>query len=135
MSDPLVTTFGGKEVAFSLPMKWVMVVERECGDKSIVTMFQEMDHAEGETDKGLWVFHFLGAVRVKDVYEVIRCAAIGGGMSPTDAATLVNEYVDGRPYAETVPVAWAILRRTLLGTRLKKKEEEAESPELTTAEQ
>lgn len=135
MSDPLVLAFGGREIAFALPIKRVLEVERECGDKSIVTMLEEMSAGIGiAKDDGVAKFVGVGAVRIKDVAEIIRCAAIGGGMAPNDAAMLVNEYVDGQPYSETVPVAWAILNATIMGVRLKKKEGEAADPAPSTVE-
>jgi hypothetical protein len=136
--------FGPGRYVFKLSMARIIEIERLCGDKSISTMYEEMSAGIGigrEDDQA----HFLavGPVRLKDVYEVIRCAAIGGGeadvdgktvsIGPIDAKRLVDEYVDGRPYAESVPVAWAILNHTLLGPRLKKKADEAESPSPTDA--
>lgn len=133
--------FGPGRYTFRLPMAKVIEIERLCGDKSIVTMYEEMSAGIGiAQDDGMARFLATGGVRIKDVYEVIRCAAIGGGtaeiagetvkVSPADATRLVNEYVDGRPYGEHVPVAWAILNDALLDVRLKKKadEPEAESP-------
>lgn len=132
MSDLLQLDFGDGRYTFFLPMQRIMEIERACGDKSIATMHEEMGASlgiEAATEQA----RFLGGgpVRIKDVYEIIRCAAIGGGeaevagetvkVSPNDATRLVREYVDGRPYSETVPVAWAILDRTLMGVRLKKK--------------
>jgi hypothetical protein len=64
-----------------------------------------------------------GPVRIEHVAEVIRCAAIGGGLAPLEAKRLVDQYVDGRPYTETVPVAHAILGAAIFGVRLKKKAE------------
>lgn len=128
MSDAIVLEFGGQNVAFFLDMNQLMIAERECGDKSIVTMFEEMRQGTGQTDEGETVFVGVGPVRIKDVYEVIRCAAIGGGMSANDAKTLVKDYVDGRPFTETVPVAWAILDHTIMRVQLKKKGGDAESP-------
>lgn len=108
--------FGPGRYDFALPMARICEVERLCGDKSIVVMYEEMSAGIGldrETDAPR--FLGVGSARIKDVYEVIRCAAIGGGLSPGEAGDLVREYVDGRPYSETVPVAWAILHDTLLG--------------------
>jgi len=132
MSDALQIDFGDGRYTFFLPMQRITEVERLCGDKSIVTMHEEMSAAIGiekATDEAR--FFGGGPVRIKDVYEVIRCAAIGGGeaeiagetvaVSPNHASRLVELYVNGAPYAETVPVAWAILERTLMGVRLKKK--------------
>lgn len=126
-------------------MARIIEVERLCGEKSIVTMYEEMSAGVGiGRDDGEPRFVGAGAARIKDVYEIIRCAAIGGGeaevggeivsVSASDAARLVAEYVDGRPYAETVPVAWAILHHTIMDARLKKKEGEAESPSPTAVE-
>ena len=131
MPDTAVTLqFGPGRFRFWLPMARIVEVERLCGDKSIVLMFEEMSVGlGGEADAP--VFFGAGPVRIKDVYEVIRCGAIGGGewydgdeaqpVSALDAKRLVDEYVDGRPMAETVPVAWAILNAAIMGVTLKKK--------------
>lgn len=140
MSDTLILDFGPGRYAFRLPMARIIEVERLCGDKSIVTIYEELSAGIGiGRDDGQTRFVGAGAVRLKDVYEVIRCAAIGGEeaeiagekqkVSPIDAARLVDEYVaDGAPgrYAEAVPVAWAILHETIMGVRLKKKAEETQ---------
>jgi hypothetical protein len=122
MSDPLILKFGGQDLPFFLPMKWIVAIEREAGDKSVSTIYEELSQGIGlEKESRDPRYLGVGPVRIKDVFEVIRCAAIGGGMSPNDAATLVADYVDGQPYIETVPVAWAILNHMLMGVRLKKK--------------
>lgn len=51
----------------------------------------------------------IGEWRFAEVRETIRCALIGGGKSPVDALKLVEAYVDGRPYTESIPVALMIL--------------------------
>lgn len=129
------------KLRFWLPMARIVECERACGDKSIVTIYEELSAGIGLTDTDDAVFRGVGPVRIKDVYEVIRCAAVGGGegvmagetvkVSATDATQLVAGYVDGRPLAETVPVAWAILHSAVMGVQLKKKadgETESESP-------
>lgn len=124
--------FGDATYRFWLPMARIVEIERLCGDKSILTMWEEFGAAVGiQKDDGAAVFLGGGASRIKDVYEVIRCAAIGGGscqcgdetkrVSALDAKALVDNYVDGRPYSETVPVAWAILNAAITGVSLKKK--------------
>lgn len=132
--------FGPGRYAFRLPMARVIEVERLCGDKSIVAIYEELSAGIGiGRDDGQARFVGAGPVRIKDVYEVIRCAAIGGAeaeiagetkkVSPIDATRLVDEYVaDGAPgrYAEAVPVAWAILHETIMGVRLKKKADETQ---------
>lgn len=128
MTDALTLDFGPGRYTFRLPMARIMEVERLCGDKSIVIMYEELSAGIGiERDTEAARFLGTGSARVKDVYEIVRCAAIGGGqaeiagevvkVTPMDAARLVAEYVDGRPYTETVPVAWAILHATLMDVR------------------
>jgi len=114
--------FAGEGRHFFLPMQRVIEIERKCGEKSIVTMYEELCQGMGiERETETPRFLGVGPVRIQDVAEIIRCAAIGGGMSPNDAGTLIREYVDGRPMTETVPVAWAILHAAVMGVRLKKK--------------
>ena len=136
--------FGPGRYGFKLPMARIIEIERACGDKSIVTMYEELSAGVGiERDTGAARFLGTGPIRIKDVYEIIRCAATGGGeaeiagetvkVSPSDAARLVAEYVDGRPYTESVPVAWAILNEALLDVRIKKKADQAGSESPTDA--
>jgi hypothetical protein len=87
-------------------MARIVEIERNCGDKSIVAMLDEFSLGMGWTAEQEPVFAGGGPVRIKDVAEVIRCGAIGGGMAPLEAKRLVDSYVDGRPYSETVPIAW-----------------------------
>ena len=142
MSDTAVDLeFGDARYRFWLPMARIVEIERLCGDKSIVTMFDELGASLG-LDQMTGEAHFLGggATRIRDVYEIIRCAAMGGGecerggvtvkVSALDAKRLVDGYVDGRPMAESVPVAWAILNAAIMGVRLKKKA--PESPVIST---
>ena len=132
MDTSVTLTFGDGEYRFFLPMARIVEIERKCGDRSIEVMYQEMGQSLGidpETEAAVYLGG--GSSRIRDVSEVIRCGAIGGGecrigkesrrVSPIDAEALVNNYVDGRPFSETVPVAWAILNATLHGVRLKKK--------------
>lgn len=132
MDTAINLDFGDATYRFWLPMARIVEIERLCGDKSILTMWDEFGSAIGlQKDDGTPVFLGGGPVRLKDVYEVIRCAAIGGGecrrneevtkVSSLDAKHLVDNYVDGRPYSETVPVAWAILNAAVTGVSLKKK--------------
>ena len=127
MHTRLTLDFGPGRYDFWLPMARIVEIERECGNKSILAMHDEMGHAMGiERETERQVFLGGGNGRIKDIYEVIRCAAIGGGTSPIDAKRLADEYVDGRPLSETLPVAWAILDAAIRGVQLKKK---AEAPE------
>lgn len=132
MDTAINLEFGDATYRFWLPMARIVEIERLCGDKSILTMWDEFGAAIGiAKDDGSPVFLGGGSARIKDVYEVIRCAAIGGGecergdeitkVAALDAKALVENYVDGRPYSESVPVAWAILNAAITGVSLKKK--------------
>lgn len=132
MDTAIALDFAGGRYTFWLPMARICEVERNRGDKSIVTMYEEFSAGIGiDQESEDPRFFGAGPVRIADVREIIRCAAIGGGsaviadeevkVSPNDAARLVADYVDGRPFTETVPVAWAILNATIMGVSLKKK--------------
>jgi len=60
---------------------------------------------------------------VSDIREIVRIALIGGGTAPSEAFRLVKRYVEGRPLAETMPVALEAIEAFLFGT------EEAKEPE------
>lgn len=51
--------------------------------------------------------------KVKHYTEVIRIGLIGGGMAPIEAKALTRRYVDERPLAESVAVAYGVLRAGL----------------------
>lgn len=129
MSDTAIELdFGDGRYRFWLPMARIIEIERLCGDKSILLMHEEMSLALRQFPGDEAVsFAGGGAARIRDVFEVIRCGAIGGGLSPIDAKQLADNYVDGRPIAETLPVAWAILNAAIMGVSLKKKAEAPES--------
>lgn len=125
--------FGGEHRLFWLPMPRIIEIERICGDRSIVEIYEGLTAGIGlERETAVPRFMGTGSARIRDIFEVIRCAAIGGGMNPNDASQLVRDYVDGRPLSETAPVAWAILHAAIMGVRLgSKKKEAGESPDLT----
>lgn len=123
--------FGPGTYRFFLPLKGIVEVERLC-EKAIGSIYDDLSGAIGiekETDKPAYIIG--GPARAKDAYQVIRIAAQYGGeaeiageaekVSALDATRLVDAYVDGRPFSEFMPVAWAILRATLMGISLKKK--------------
>jgi len=56
-----------------------------------------------------------GSWTVQDVRETIRLGLIGAGMSAPDALKLTRQYVDERPWAESVPVARSILLAAAVG--------------------
>lgn len=53
--------------------------------------------------------------RVGDISHTIRLGLIGGGKTPEDALKLVRNYVESRPPAENVMLAYAILAAGVQG--------------------
>lgn len=53
--------------------------------------------------------------RVEDIREIIRLGLIGGGLTPLKAHTLVERYVDNRPWAESLAPAQTILYTAMVG--------------------
>lgn len=56
-----------------------------------------------------------GRWRIDDLRETLRIALIGGGTKPVEALTLVQRYVDERPFSEAILPAHAILAWAIYG--------------------
>lgn len=52
---------------------------------------------------------------VADIRETIRLGLEGGGTAPAVVMGLVRRYIDGRPLAESLPVAQAVLLAGIMG--------------------
>lgn len=61
---------------------------------------------------------FKGDFAFADLTETIRLGLIGGGESPTRAASLIATYVKAHPLNETFPLAIAILEALWFGQPL-----------------
>lgn len=135
MTTSVELEFGPGRYRFFLPLKAQIEVERLCGNKAIGTIYDELCGSVGINQETGAALYLPGPARAKDAYEVIRLAAQYGSegfvsgqrisVSAIDATRLVDQYVDGRPYAEFMPVAWGILKALLTGIQLdapKKKE-------------
>lgn len=96
MDTAVEADFGDGRYRFWLPMKQIIEIERLCDNRSILTIHDELGGAMGRLpDAPEPVFVGGGDGRIRDIYEVIRCAVIGGGnridgeteakVSPTDA--------------------------------------------------
>ncbi len=137
MDTAVTLEFGDGTYRFWLPMARIVEIERLCGDKSILVMHSEFSSAleAGEEDEKPTFVGGSANVKIRDLYEVIRCAAIGGNqcevagkvsdVSPIDAKRLAANYVDGRPFVELVEVAFAILDAAIRGVKVKKKADSA----------
>jgi hypothetical protein len=83
-----------------------------------VAIFEQAFELEEKCSAGLLeIFERVSARkwRVTDLFETIRIGLIGGGATPAKALSLCRRYVEGRPWAESVPVAQAILVAALVG--------------------
>ena len=73
---------------------------------------------EKKTGAGIGELHSRIANRLfrhADLFEIVRCALIGGGTSPAEADHLVKVYAEGRPLAEPLSLALAIMLATFHG--------------------
>jgi hypothetical protein len=70
-----------------------------------------------------------GEWKVEDAREIIRVAAIGGGMSPVDALVLVKRYCDDRPLLESIEPALKIMSAALSGTTKEQEDSPPKKPE------
>lgn len=70
--------------------------------------------------------------RVPWVREIIRLGLIGGGLKPTEANALVKNYVDQRPFMESVLHAQAILSAAVVGFPEDAPTEKSQAPAETT---
>ncbi|WP_316394929.1 gene transfer agent family protein [Bradyrhizobium sp. 33ap4] len=98
MTAPYTTFFADGEHTFQLTPKLITELETKCGP--IGALFNRVNHR---------------AFSQSDLSETIRIALVGGGMAPKRAAELVAAYVDGRPIAESYPIASKILERVWFG--------------------
>lgn len=84
---------------FALPLAQLEELQRLC-DAGPMVIANRLEH-------GLWTS--------KEVYHTIRLGLIGAGMTPADALQKTRLYVLERPWAENVPVAFAIVAAVLFG--------------------
>ena len=78
----------------------------------------ELEMLQEATDMGPWLLQARleqKTCRVGEIAEVMRCGLIGGGVEPVRAKKLVDQYVKGRPPAESILHAYAILTIALQG--------------------
>ena len=141
----ITLAFGDGRYRFHLPIKAEIEVERLCGDTPLGVIYDALSASVGiNKETGETVYLEGGPARRHHARHVIRIAAQYGGegevqgaavkVSPLDATRLVEQFVDDRPFAEVVPVAWSILQATLTGIRLKKKPDPAPGTSAGTEE-
>lgn len=72
--------------------------------------------------------------RVPWTREIIRLGLIGGGMKPAEAFAKVKNYVDQRPFMESVMHAQVILASAVVGLPEDEPPGKSEAPETETEE-
>lgn len=92
--------FGDGEKAFALPFPLLKELESKTGT-SIGVLIQHLRHMQ---------------FSATELSETIRLALIGGGTDPKTAADLVAVYVEKRPLAETLPIAFGIVETVWFGS-------------------
>ena len=93
------TFFGDSEKTFALTPPMIHELERKTGN-GILALFTRL-RAQGAS--------------FKDITETIRCALIGGGTDPREAADLVYTYAENRPLGESLGLALTILSTRFFG--------------------
>lgn len=88
------------------------------GEKTFALTPQMIAELERKTDHG--IFALFTRLRTqnasfKDITETIRCALIGGGTEPREAAELVFTYAEQRPLGEGLGLALTILSTRFFG--------------------
>ena len=91
--------FGGERRPFRLTLPMIVELERLTG-AGIGELFGRL------VDRRF---------RMADMRETIRLALIGGGTDPSEAAALVEAYVDPRPLSESYALAVGILDALFTG--------------------
>lgn len=90
--------------------------DKEHGFRLSPAMIAELEHVTSSGIGGLCQRLFRGDFRHSEIVQVIRLALIGGdGVTPQQAARVVETYVADRPLAETYPLAVAILETAWFG--------------------
>lgn len=93
-------TWGDGEHKFNIAkLRCVLELEDKCG-VGVAEIFKRIQD-------GRWKFN--------DLRETLRLGLIGGGADPGKALTLVQRYVDDRPWAENVLPAQAVLIAAMVG--------------------
>jgi Phage tail tube protein, GTA-gp10 len=96
-------------------LKCVLELEDKCG-AGVAEVFNRIR-------EGRWKFN--------DIRETMRLGLIGAGMIPDKALTLVQRYVDDRPWSENVLPAQAILIAAMVGVRGDEPEKKADAERAT----
>lgn len=93
-------TWADGERKFNLAkLRCVLELEDQCG-VGVAEVFKRIQ-------EGRWKFY--------DIRETLRLGLIGGGELPDRALTLVQRYVDERPWSESVLPAQAVLMAAMVG--------------------
>lgn len=110
-----VAFFGDGEKTFALTIPMIHELERKTGH-GVLALYSRLRMQQA----GL-----------NDITETIRCALIGGGTEPREAAELVYTYAENRPLGESLGLAITILSARFFGEETNSQDEtgQADLPE------
>jgi hypothetical protein len=121
----VILDFGGGRYRFYLPLKAEVEVERLCGNVPLGVIYDEFASSVG-IDKATETPVYMDGGQAELDGEVVDVSSI-------DATRLVEQHVEGKKFSEVIPTAWMILKATLSGIDLKKKDEAAASTDASNA--
>jgi hypothetical protein len=118
-SGDVALDFGGEERTFRLAIGQWRKVQEKC-DAGPAELLARLSPAFSAAQQGLTIeqivsLGYLGTWRVDDVREVILQGLLGANMPGPEALRLVRDWVDERPFLETVAVAYRIVLASILG--------------------
>lgn len=135
MDTSITIAFADGRYRFWLALPQILAIEQ--GEKSIMEIWSDLGEALAATTNGdevTPIFLGGGPARFRDIIAVIKHGLIGGGegevdgksikVSPIDATRIVETFVHGRPLAESLPVAWAVLQAAVMGVKVADKKKE-----------
>jgi len=93
---------------------------------------QEARH--GEPVGAIFVRIATGRFDARDVWQVIRLALVGGGMSPVEAKRLMDDHFDAHPYLQHAELAGDILTALMTGIESSGRSDAAEPEAIRISE-
>ena len=88
-----IMPFADGQFLFRLPMEWMKELEEKCGAGFGVILQRILYQQHSATE----------------IYEIVRCGLIGGGMPATEAKTKCDRYIIGQPVEDALTLATAII--------------------------
>lgn len=107
----------------TIELKWA---DGEHAFRLTVGAVRELQEKTGAGPEELLRRIIAGRWRIDDLRETLRIALIGGGAKPVEATSLIQRYVDERPFREAVLPAQAILAWAIYGEAMQEEKQPGE---------